>query len=215
MKTIAQPRRQRGMALIISLVLLLSMTLLALAAMQTTTLEERMAGNVRSENIALQAAESALRSAETALAFNPSRPVAVGQGSAGNPVDVWVKADTKALSGPYSISGVNAKKDWWAQWTPANWQAFADQVGTDLTFVAQKTGAGGAETVAQAALGTADPARQPRFVIEEFGLQQESLVIGQQQDSATQGLRYRITARGVDAGDRGEVLLQSRFLRRY
>jgi type IV pilus assembly protein PilX len=59
--------RQQGIALVFALVFLLLMTLIALAAIQTTSLDERMAGNSRDRNIAFQAAETALRSAETLL----------------------------------------------------------------------------------------------------------------------------------------------------
>ncbi|HSH29209.1 MAG TPA: PilX N-terminal domain-containing pilus assembly protein [Thiohalobacter sp.] len=60
-------QRQRGAALIVSLLLLLIMTLLGVSAMQTTTLQERMAGNTRDRAVALQAAEYALRDAETVI----------------------------------------------------------------------------------------------------------------------------------------------------
>lgn len=55
---------QRGSALIISLVILLVLTLIGITGMQTTVLEEKMAGNFRDKNIAFQAAESAMRDAE-------------------------------------------------------------------------------------------------------------------------------------------------------
>jgi len=55
------PQRQTGAALIVSLVLLLIMTVLGVTAMRTTTLQERMAGNLRDNNLAFQDAEAALR----------------------------------------------------------------------------------------------------------------------------------------------------------
>lgn len=57
-------QRQQGAVLIVSLLLLLIMTLLGVSAMQTTTLQERMAGNTRDRAVALQASEYALRDAE-------------------------------------------------------------------------------------------------------------------------------------------------------
>jgi Tfp pilus assembly protein PilX len=62
-------KRQTGVALIIGLVMLLLLTIIMLSAMRVTSLEERMAGNLRNQNIALQAAESALREAETRIGF--------------------------------------------------------------------------------------------------------------------------------------------------
>ncbi|TVT45770.1 MAG: hypothetical protein FHP94_18015 [Denitromonas halophila] len=56
--------RQRGSALIVGIILLLVMTMLGLTAMQTTSMEERMAGNMRDRDLATQAAEMALRAGE-------------------------------------------------------------------------------------------------------------------------------------------------------
>lgn len=58
------PSRQRGAILVVSLLLLLVMTALALTASQTTRLQERMAGNSRDTELAFQAAEAALRDSE-------------------------------------------------------------------------------------------------------------------------------------------------------
>lgn len=61
-------RQQAGSALIISLILLLVMTILGITAMQSTTLQERMAGNMKDRHAAFQAAEAALREAEAVIA---------------------------------------------------------------------------------------------------------------------------------------------------
>lgn len=61
-----------GAVLIVSLIMLLLLTLIGATAMQTTTLEEKIAGNLRDKNLAFQAAESALNAAEATL--NPSAP---------------------------------------------------------------------------------------------------------------------------------------------
>lgn len=68
------PRRQQGAILVISLILLLVMTLLGLAAMQMTRLEERMAGNQRDVSIAFQGGEAGLRDAENRLRLMVARP---------------------------------------------------------------------------------------------------------------------------------------------
>jgi len=62
------PSKQRGVALFISLVLLLVLTIIGVSAVQTTSLEERMARNSHDSVLAFQAAESALREAEDFLA---------------------------------------------------------------------------------------------------------------------------------------------------
>jgi len=61
--------KQQGAALIVSLLLLLVMTLLGINAVMTTTMEEKMAGNIRNKNLSFQAAETALREGE-AIAAN-------------------------------------------------------------------------------------------------------------------------------------------------
>jgi len=56
--------QQKGAVLIISLILLLLLTLIGASAIQTSTLEEKMAGNMRDQNIAFQSAEAGLRQGE-------------------------------------------------------------------------------------------------------------------------------------------------------
>lgn len=56
--------RQYGAVLVVSLIMLLLLTLIGVTGMQTTSMEEKMAGNTRDRSIAFQAAESALRDAE-------------------------------------------------------------------------------------------------------------------------------------------------------
>lgn len=55
---------QRGAALIMAMVFLLLLTILGVTAMSTTSLEEKMAGNVRDKDVAFQAAEAALITGE-------------------------------------------------------------------------------------------------------------------------------------------------------
>jgi type IV pilus assembly protein PilX len=58
---------ERGAALIVALVMLLIMTVLGVTAARNTNLQERMAGNLRDNNLAFQSAERALREGETFL----------------------------------------------------------------------------------------------------------------------------------------------------
>lgn len=59
--------RQRGVVLVISLLLLLVLTMLGLAATRGTTLEQRMTTNQNDQEVAFQAAEAALRAGESVL----------------------------------------------------------------------------------------------------------------------------------------------------
>ncbi|HET6473621.1 MAG TPA: PilX N-terminal domain-containing pilus assembly protein [Pseudomonadales bacterium] len=62
--------KERGVALFISLVLLLVLTIIGVSAVQTTSLEQRMARNTHDSVLAFEAAEVALRSGETFLRNN-------------------------------------------------------------------------------------------------------------------------------------------------
>jgi len=63
-------KNQRGVALFISLVLLLVLTIIGVSAVQTTSLEERMARNTNDSVLAFESAEVALRTAESFLRTN-------------------------------------------------------------------------------------------------------------------------------------------------
>lgn len=58
---------QRGMALLMSLVFLLLLTLIGISSMQNATLQEKMAGSVTVRNQTFQSAEAALRIGESAV----------------------------------------------------------------------------------------------------------------------------------------------------
>lgn len=65
------PRTQAGVALFISLVLLLVLTIIGVSAVQSTSLEVRMARNDYDSLLAFQAAESALRDGEAVVEVLP------------------------------------------------------------------------------------------------------------------------------------------------
>lgn len=58
---------ERGVALITGLIFMVVLTLISMAAMRTTLLEEKMAGNARDIDLAFQSAEAALREGEQLL----------------------------------------------------------------------------------------------------------------------------------------------------
>lgn len=65
---------QRGMTLVIALIFLLILTLLGVTAMQSTVVEERIAGNTRDRDVAFQSAEAGLRAGEAYLTANACSP---------------------------------------------------------------------------------------------------------------------------------------------
>ena len=86
MKTSLLPK-QNGAALIVSLVILVLMTLLGLSSIRTSALEEKMATNLRDQELAFQAAEIALRDAEKRISGFSAEPIATQDGSNEN---IWV-----------------------------------------------------------------------------------------------------------------------------
>jgi len=61
---------QRGVALIVALILLVIVTVIGLASIRSTTLQEKMASNLQDRQIALQNSEAALRVAQGLLQAN-------------------------------------------------------------------------------------------------------------------------------------------------
>jgi type IV pilus assembly protein PilX len=60
-------QQQRGVVLMVGMIILLVMTLIGLSAARSTLLEERMSGSTADNNVAFQAAEAALRTGELSL----------------------------------------------------------------------------------------------------------------------------------------------------
>lgn len=56
--------RQRGAVLIVGLIMLLLLTIIGMASIRGSGLQEQMAGNLRDKNLAFQAAEASLRAGE-------------------------------------------------------------------------------------------------------------------------------------------------------
>lgn len=116
-------RPQHGAALLTGLIFLVVLTLLTLSAMKATSLEERMAGNARDQDLAFQAAEAAIRDAmiNRVPTLSPSSPFAAGcaaglcLNNTTTPVwttitnnNDWNSAKTAAYSGALTLDGTTA-----------------------------------------------------------------------------------------------------------
>lgn len=116
--------RQRGASLMVVLILLLMMTLLGLAVLRGTLLEERMSANMYDRSLAFQQAESALREAEekirSAVLVNGNGWV-IGikcgndpsRGGVAGIVDAKCGMPATAYSGGSTCSGGNLTSDCW------------------------------------------------------------------------------------------------------
>ncbi|WP_149088136.1 pilus assembly PilX family protein [Pseudomonas prosekii] len=98
------PKRQRGMALLVSLVFLLLLTLIGISSMQNATLQEKMAGSVSLRNQSFQLAEATLRIGESAVQL-PTYTQAV----CGSTTQCAPPAESATLTAPgvNGSSGVN------------------------------------------------------------------------------------------------------------
>lgn len=185
MRYMSAHSRQRGTVLIVSLIFLMILTLLGVSAIQNTTLEERMAGNFRSNTAAFQAAESALRAGENWLDSNFNiRPLPQKTGGNG----IWV------FNAPDPVAGTS--KAWWKEADDAWWAANAQSYTHNLSFVSGKN------------------LNPPRYLVEEVGLMKDPLNIGQPQDNSGRYF-YQVTARGTGVNTNTVVLLRSTYARRY
>lgn len=110
------PRPQQGAVLIIALIMLLAMTLIGVTGLSSTTMQERMAGNLREVNIAFQAAEAALREGENYLtaatlpAFDGSdwryQPAAAGTPQHWNVSSTWTGTASREYQGDLDTDDV-------------------------------------------------------------------------------------------------------------
>lgn len=93
---------QRGATLVVVLILLLVMTLLALASMRGTLLEERMSANQYDRSLSFQAVEAALREGEDVAAQKVIYAAGCANGLCGIPdpsaAPVWTNADVWATA---------------------------------------------------------------------------------------------------------------------
>lgn len=71
MNTYHWPGRQSGAALLVALIMLLISTMIGLASIQGTTMNERMSANMYDRSLSYQGAEAALLAGEAALLANP------------------------------------------------------------------------------------------------------------------------------------------------
>lgn len=185
--------RARGFSLLVVLIMTAVLALLALGAMTSSILQERMVGNSRDRQVALQAAEAALRDAETEIEAN----AAAASG--------FTDACANGLCIPPSDTASGAQ-------SAPRWQT--------IDWVSQ-TRAYGSRTGAPALLGFDNQAlaAQPRYFIERLPtlppeVGSSACVGGGCATSPTDRARaYRITARGSGMRASTTVMLQSVYIK--
>lgn len=178
-------RAQRGAALVTSLVLLLVLTVIGVAAMQMTRLQERMAGNTRDLNLAFQGAEAAIRDGESLIRVQPSKPdecTAVG-------CEFW-QANLPLLANPEARD--------WAAW----WKVYGDEY--------ESAGGNHAAPVRDMPQLSEDP----RFVVQYMTKVDDALTKGEGSGPAPHRDFYVVTGRAPGGSDKAVAVVQSTFARR-
>ena len=105
-------RRQSGAALIVALVMLLVMTIIGVTASRTSTLQERMAGNMRQRALAFEVAETTLRVGEAWIQnqVGGPRPFAVSLAACGAPPCDVLALDSLAPLADATWTGTNTRQ---------------------------------------------------------------------------------------------------------
>jgi len=115
------PTGERGIALIVGLVILAVLSLIGIAAFSITTQEERMAGNSRDRMRAFELAEAALRDCENTVQTKGTAIFGASPGMYLGPA---------ASSLPSITEGTT--ESWWQ--TPANVHQVTTGLGSDMAF---------------------------------------------------------------------------------
>jgi len=171
--------------LVISMLLLLVMTVLALSASQSTRMEERMAGNQRDYDLVFQSAEAGLRAGERVV-DDPALTSAPYPCSSA-PCTVFQLGTTTATY-TYQDQAYQARS-WWTTNAHDN-------------DTSQKIGGTG--------LANADP----QYYVEQLEEVTDTLTIPPT-GPAPSRMFYRITSRAEGGTQTAQVVLQSTFARRF
>jgi len=112
--------RQRGVALAVGLIMLIIITLLSLAAMQSVRQQERIAGNAYANSMAFSKGETALRGAEGCVndrcdKYSPWRIVETLSGSVGSTYANNSAVSPSTTSSPFDQEYVNDWNGWGKQ----------------------------------------------------------------------------------------------------
>ncbi len=187
----SNPTRQaRGFSLIVILLMMVALAMLALGAMNSSIIQERMVGNARDRHVALQAAEAAIRDAELDIEGNA------------NAATGFNVACLNGLCIPPSDTAVNPQSA--PIWQTIDWGA---------------TRAYGSRTGAPALLGPDNLAlaTQPRYFIENLPalppVPGETAAVGGGANPAPRARGYRITVRASGIRSATVVMLQTVYVK--
>jgi type IV pilus assembly protein PilX len=183
---VASMKQQRGAVLVVSMLLLLVMTVLALGASQSTRLQERMSANMRDRDLAFESSEAGLRNGERII----------------DSLDV---APSPCTAGRCEFYDRNVLPLNLAFETQTWWDTQAWRYATDETF---------SITSANAIKGTGMAGADPQFVVEEIEEVADALSVPPTGPPPSR-IYYRISSGAQGGTAQARVVLQSTFARRY
>lgn len=193
--------REAGAALFISLVFLFTLTVIGLAGMQNTVLQEKMAGNLRDRSLAFQAADSALRVAEAWLTNTATLAFDCSSENDGLYKNTQPGEAAYDATKPDAASNCPTEKGW-----PSSSQtSHAYSVENDKFWNDGDTPNTDVVTVNDAQFNGL--AEKPKYVIEQMNITSNSLEAGKALQ--TEMSFYRVTAHGVGVTSGAVVILQS------
>lgn len=145
---------QGGVALVVALILLLVVTLVGLAAVRGTIMQQKMASNLYDREVAFQSAEAAIRAA---IALVPTTPTIIARNcQAGgvtclpNPFNdpslqsSWIhNVSTGTAAGSFTASAVAASQPQYVVENMGNWANGQTNTGTNQTANCRNYGAQG------------------------------------------------------------------------
>lgn len=111
---------QRGFSLIVVLILLIVMSILGIAVLRSSAMQERMSANMRDRSLAMQAAESALRFAQDQVlgitADNWDKKTPVAADCAATSICPTGSAATWSTAPAITTGGVETTSQYWIEY---------------------------------------------------------------------------------------------------
>jgi type IV pilus assembly protein PilX len=113
-------KSQKGAVLIVALVILVILTILGVAIMESSVVEERMAGNLLDKNVTFQAAEAGLRAGEESIDSLVSYPT---------------PSSTLTSGAIVSVDTITGSPSWWSDKDYSWWEDNGTLASTTLSTV--------------------------------------------------------------------------------
>lgn len=176
--------KQRGATLLVALVMLIVMTLLGLASIRSTSMQEKMGANLYDRSLAFQAVESALREAESGITISTLSAMGTKPGL----ICPATYGGNRCKVHDATADFIERWNDSTTVWAPAT--AWWNTVDSAM----------------QARLGA-----QPEYIIEYMDEFEDGTGCGRKSSNSCRGPRYRITARMPPTEGKPAVALQTTY----